>query len=413
MEGSQPIQKNSTPSGTPASASSAPSHPTPDNSLRVSWRAKLRTWYRRNFIYFLILWFGCVILLVMLWPRIIYRIKSGHAGVLYKTFSGGTVTQEVRDEGLQIIAPWNSLSVYDVRLQQIEHSFSVISTDGLEVKVTLSIRYHPKVELLGLLHQKIGPEYVQKIVIPDVQSLVRTTFGQYTPEEIYTTKRSLIQEAFQKALGNLGDKYVEMDDLLIKTIVLPPGIQAAIEAKLVEQQRSLAMKFRIAREVDEAARKEIEARGEARFQEIVGQSLTSDLLKFRGISAMLRLAESNNAKIILTGGGRDGGFPLIMDTRSDPADAKRTRPQAFEFKATGDMGGLDLPTLEQSIPNTPPAETKVAPPATEPAAAVPKESEPEKTDPKETAPKEAESKKADQQDKETAPKGAEPAVSAP
>lgn len=194
---------------------------------------QFKPWHRGRPV-FILIFVILAVALGSLWPRIFYKIESGHAGVLYRMF-GGTVTQAVRTEGLQVIFPWNHLEIYDVRLQQVEHSFPAISSDGFEIKAALSIRFRLKIESLGLLHQKIGPDYLQKIILPDVQSLVRTTLKRYTPEEIFATKRSLIQEAFQNALGNLGENYVQVDDLSIKSITLSPGVQSAIEAKLIGQ----------------------------------------------------------------------------------------------------------------------------------------------------------------------------------
>ncbi len=276
-------------------------------------KSRLFLWILKRRTYLLLTGFVLILLLLVFWPRMVFVIESGHAGVVYRTFWGGTVTNTVRDEGLQVILPWNTMTIYDVRLQQVEQKFAVISNDGLEVYVTLAIRYAPKIELLGLLHKKIGPDYLEKIIIPDVQSLIRTTFGQYTPEEIYRTKRSLIQETVQSALSNLGDKYVEMDDLLIKSIELPESIKTAIENKHVEQQLMLQMSFRIDREKLEAERKEIEAKGVDRFQTIVNASLTPQLLQYKGIDALAKLAESPNAKLVLAGGGANG-IPLILDT---------------------------------------------------------------------------------------------------
>ncbi len=313
-------------------------------------------WVVKRRVLLLFIGFILVLLLLVLWPRMFFIIESGHAGVVYRTFWGGTVTEVVRDEGLQIISPWNTLTIYDVRLQQVEQQFTVISNNGLEVEVLLSIRYFPKPELLGLLHKKIGPDYLSKIVIPDVHSLVRGTFGQYTPEEIYTTKRSLIQETFQSALSNLGDKYVVMDNLLIKSIKLPEMIRVAIENKHVEEQRMLEMHFRISRERQEAERREIEANGVDRFQTIVSRSLNSQLLQYKAIDAMAKLAESSNSKLVLAGGGSNG-IPLILDTSTGSKDRDESLLK-FGVKAgigessTTPVTGSEMPIDPANSPGT-------------------------------------------------------------
>lgn len=300
-----------------------------------SWRDRLadfgaralaayRRWYARRKFYVWLAGFSAVFLLLALSNRIFFTIPSGHAGVKFERFGGGTVTSAVRDEGFQIICPWDTLTIYDVRVQQVSHTFDVISRDGLSVGVTLSIRYRPRLKLLGVLHREVGPNYLQTIVIPEVQALARTTFGAYTPEEMYTTRRSLIEETLSKASGQVGERYVSLDDLLVKEIKLPPQLKAAIENKLIEQQNSLAMAFRIDRERQEAERKAIEATGVARFNDLVRAGLDEDLLRYKGIEATLKLAESANAKVVVIGDSH--GLPLILDTSSGTRPATDLRP---------------------------------------------------------------------------------------
>lgn len=310
-------------------ANSIPEEPT----SVVGQPGRLRRFVRRNFIYILVGSFAVAILLVATWHRIFYDIPTGHAGVVYRPIGGGTVTYSVRDEGLQVIWPWNALAIYDVRVSQVQQSFETICSNGLSIVANVSIQYRPKIELLGFLHKKIGPDYLSKIVIPQVQSLIRTTFGQFTAEEIYTSKRSLIEMTFEKALGELGDKFVEVEGLFITSVTLPASVKAAIEEKLVHEQRVMAMEFRIKFETKEAERKKVEAEGVNTFQAIVGQSLTSDLIKYKSIEALLALSLSNNAKVILTGGN---SVPFILDGHTPGGVPSASQKQAEpEPKAVG------------------------------------------------------------------------------
>ncbi len=325
------------------------------------WRLRLHRWYHARRYYLWLAGFACVVLVLALSRSIFYNIPAGHAGVVFRHFLGGTQTDEVRDEGLQLIFPWDTLTVYDVRLQQVSHSFGVISREGLEIGVHLSVRYRPKIELLGVLHQEVGPEYVEKIVLPEIQALVRITFGEFTPEEMYTTKRTLIEQTLLSAVTQIGDRYLVLDDLLVKEIKLPAALQKSIESKLVEQQNSLAMEYRIARERLEAERKVIEAGGVEKFNRTVAPTLTSDLLRYRGIEATLKLAESTNAKVVVVGGAGTQGLPLILDTGgATPAPAAVPPPAPVPVPvpvpvplpvpatvppASGPLPGLPLPGL--------------------------------------------------------------------
>src|SRR5665213_2031768 len=96
---------------------------------------------------------------IYFWPQVFITIHSGEVGVLYMRFGGGTQTDRVLGQGLKIIAPWDRLFIYDVRVQETKHSMDVLTNEGLTVKLELSIRYHPELDLVGLLHDRIGPQY--------------------------------------------------------------------------------------------------------------------------------------------------------------------------------------------------------------------------------------------------------------
>jgi regulator of protease activity HflC (stomatin/prohibitin superfamily) len=271
--------------------------------------------------------FVVLFLVVYLWKNIFIMIPAGNAGVLFKRLGGGTQESQVYDEGLHVISPWNLMTLYNVRLQQIKHTFSVISSNGLTVEVAVSIRYKPKTPLLATLHKEIGPDYATKIIIPEVQALIRNVFGQYNPEELYASKRSVVQNILQGSLDEIGEKYILLDDLLIESLKLPAAIQSAIESKLTEQQRALEAVHRLERERTEAERKVAEAKGVDEANRLIAESLTESVLKYHGIQATLELAKSENAKIVVFGNGGDG-LPLVynpdvLDNGAPPKSTNR------------------------------------------------------------------------------------------
>jgi len=283
----------------------------------------VRSWFDEHRVPVLITGFFAGFLFLSLIPYILVIIQAGEAGVLYSTLAGGTQTDRVYGEGSHLKWPWDIVAIYNVRLNQMQHRFDVISSNGLSVGVTTSIRYRPRLNVLGLLHKNVGPNYPTTIVLPQVQSLMRRVFGQYTPEEIYTTKRSIIEATLEGAAQEVGERFVSIDDILVLSIELPPTIQQAIQTKLVAEQASLEMQYRISRETQEKERKLIEAEGIQKYNEIVRASLRStdgndvtSLLKYRGIDATLELARSPNTKVIVV--GASDRMPLIMDAATTP-----------------------------------------------------------------------------------------------
>jgi regulator of protease activity HflC (stomatin/prohibitin superfamily) len=141
---------------------------------------------------------------------------------------------------------------------------------------------------------------------------VRKVVGQYTPEEVYSTKRDEVaDEIFESVLGAMAEKQVILDAIFLRNVALPEKLRTAIEEKLQEEQRAEKMKFTLARERQEADRKRIEAQGIADFQKIVSQGISEELLKWKGIEATQELANSSNAKVVVIGSG-ESGLPLIL-----------------------------------------------------------------------------------------------------
>ena len=136
--------------------------------------------------------------------------------------------------------------------------------------------------------------------------------GRYTPEQLYSSKRDVIQEEIYEETKNIvDDQYIQLNEILVRDVTLPPTIKEAIERKLREEQASLEYTFRLERATQEAERQRIEAQGKADANSILSASLTDKILTDKGIEATLKLAESPNSKVIVIGSG-DDGLPIIL-----------------------------------------------------------------------------------------------------
>ncbi len=259
---------------------------------------------------------GLLFVTVFLSPRIVYNVGPGQAGVLWLRFFGGTVVDKVYPEGIRFIFPWDKFYIYNVRIQEVRHDMDVLSKNGLTFHLSLSIRYRPQYDFVALLHQQVGPDYLEKVVIPQVESVLRTTIGKYLPEEVYTTRRAVIQKYLLEASAQVSAKFLTIDEVIIRQIGLPAQIKEAIVNKLKQQQLAQAYKYIIEREKKEKIRKKIEAQGIQIFQRIVAETLTDRLLAWKGVEATLSLAQSDNTKVVVIGRGKDG-LPIILDLRQD------------------------------------------------------------------------------------------------
>jgi regulator of protease activity HflC (stomatin/prohibitin superfamily) len=253
-----------------------------------------------------------LIFIVLFSSSIFVTIESGEKGVLFKKFGGGLDKETVYGQGFHLIAPWNDMFVYDVKIHETFEKMEVLSKNGLSIKIDLSFRYNPVEEKIGYLHDQIGRDYVERIIKPEIRSVTREVIGNYLPEELYSTKREAIEDEIEALTREKVEaKYLTLDAILIRDVTLPQTLRNGIEKKLVQEQESLEYEFKIDKARKEAERKEIEANGIAKFQQIVNRTITPQLLKWKGVEATQEIAKSSNAKVIVIGNG-DGDLPIIL-----------------------------------------------------------------------------------------------------
>lgn len=253
-----------------------------------------------------------IILLIFI-SKSTVTMDAGEAGVLWKRFGGGVVTdQPPLGEGFHLVAPWNTVIVYETRQQELTEKMKVLSSNGLEIQLEATAWYQPVTAELGFLHQTKGTNYLDRVLKPAMRSATRSVVGRYTPDEIYSTKRDAIQEEiFIETQKIVQDQYIQLNDVLVRDVTLPAAIKDAIERKLGQEQESQEYEFRLEKAKKEAEKQRIEAQGKADANRILSASLNDWILKDKGIEATLKLSESPNTKVIVVGGGGDG-LPLIL-----------------------------------------------------------------------------------------------------
>lgn len=274
------------------------------------WK-RIKVSARDNLPYLLVLLMLLLLLFFYLFDRIVITIDSGEAGVLYRRFHGGTVVEKVYPEGVKFILPWNRMHIYNVRVQQVPHQFSVLTRNGLKIDLHLSIRYHPDYLFLGILHKNVGPGYVNAIVIPEIEQVLRILLGRLSSEEVYRSRGAVIAKSIGTAIDQISRRYVRVDDVIIKMIRLPETVELAIQDKMTQKHIADAYTYRLEREKQEAERKRIEGTGIRDQLKIIAEALPAGrIVDWLGIKATLQLSESSNAKIVVIGSG-EKGLPII------------------------------------------------------------------------------------------------------
>lgn len=245
---------------------------------------------------------------VLLWSTVVVTVPAGHEGVYFSRFLGGTRERRL-PEGTRLKLPWDTISIYDTRMQADRESTKVLTEDGMTLSIEFVVQYRPLAHRLPLLHRMLGPEYERTVVVPIVVSAVREILGNYAADEIYTRDKSALLAQVDAMVAQRVESFpIDFQAVLLQRIDLPEVMAQGIVEKLLQEQKYLAYSHILRASEAERQRKEIEARGIQSFEAISGISM----LTWRGLDVTAEFAKSPNAKIVIMGTGANG-LPLILN----------------------------------------------------------------------------------------------------
>jgi len=253
----------------------------------------------------------------------VVQIEPGQVGVK-KLF--GKVQDDVIGSGLHFINPLMEVDRMDVKTQNYtmsgiqdeglktgDDAIRVLTADGLQVVIDLTVLYRVMPTETPNIVRNIGLDYTDKIVRPVTRTKIRDNAVYYEAVALYSTKRDEFQQRiFNTISKDFKDRGLVLEQLLVRNITLPESVRNAIELKINAEQEAQKMQFVLQKETQEAERKRVEAQGIADYQRIINQGLTSQQLQYEQIKAYLELAKSPNAKVIVMG---KGNTPVILDSK--------------------------------------------------------------------------------------------------
>ncbi len=266
---------------------------------------------------------GLIVILIGILTSCVVQIDAGEIGV-QKLF--GKIQNNVLSSGLHFINPLMNVDHLDVKTQNYtmsgvhdegtktgDDAIRVLTADGLEVTIDLSVLYRVVPNDAPKLLQQTGFNYEDKIVRPVTRTRIRDNAVYYDAISLYSTKRDEFQQRIYTSIEkDFSARGLLLENLLVRNITLPESVKQSIEQKINAEQDAQKMRFVLQKEQQEAERKRIEAQGIADYQHIISESLTDKQLQYESIKAQLEIAKSPNTKIIVMG---KGNTPLIMDTQ--------------------------------------------------------------------------------------------------
>jgi regulator of protease activity HflC (stomatin/prohibitin superfamily) len=266
---------------------------------------------------------GILIIILGLFSSMFKQIDAGRVGVksLY-----GNVENGILSSGLHLINPLLTVTEFDIQTQNYtmsaihnegakegDDAIRVLSNDGLEVVIDLTVLYRISPESAPKIFQQIGENYNDKIVRPVTRTRIRDNAVYYDAVALYSTKRNEFQ---QRIFSSIEDDFKKrgliLEQLLIRNINLPASVKTTIESKINAEQEAQKMQFVLQKEKQEAERKRVEAQGIADYQRIISAGLSDKQLQYEQIKAQKELAASPNTKIIFMG---KGSAPVILSDK--------------------------------------------------------------------------------------------------
>jgi regulator of protease activity HflC (stomatin/prohibitin superfamily) len=249
-------------------------------------------------------------------------VESGEVGV--KTLFG-KVNNDVLYSGLNIVNPMMKVTFFDVKTQNYtmsgvndsegassaDDAIRVLSADGLEVVIDLSVLFKVKPTSTPEILRTIGTDYLDKIVRPSARTAIRDNAVAYDAVALYSSKRDEFQsKIFNTINKSFSKRGLELEQLLVRNITLPASVKTTIESKINAEQDAQKMTFVLQKERQEAERKRVEAQGIADYQKILSTGLSDKQLQYETIKAQKEIALSPNSKIIIMGNSK--GAPIIL-----------------------------------------------------------------------------------------------------
>ena len=241
------------------------------------------------------------------------QVPAGHVGVV--DFFG-IVSEKTIPSGINLVNPLADVIKYSIQTKEHKEVMQVLSREGLSIGLEVSAIYRLNADSAARVYKTVaGGDYETIILIPQFRSICRAVTASFQASALYSTERERLGASIQEELERVvAPRGVFIETTPIRNVALPVQLTEAIEQKQRADQESQRMEFILTKEKQEADRKRIEAKGIADFQSIVAAGISDQLLRWKGIEATLKIAESSNTKVIIVGSGKDG-LPVILDTK--------------------------------------------------------------------------------------------------
>lgn len=257
---------------------------------------------------------GGVLLAIFVWMSLV-QVPAGHVGVI-TTF--GRVESDTLDEGLHLVPFWKRVVPLSLRTEERKEAGDVPTNEGLTAHLEVSLLYSLNKDRAAEVYQKLGNNYADVVVVPQLRSVLRGATTKYKSEDLYTANRSEIERGLELELTKLlEERGVRCERVLLRNVKLPEKIMAAIDQKVAAEQKRQQLLVELQQAETEAKKKKVEAEGIKEAQRLITETLTDDYIRYLWVKALETAAQNRAAMIYVPTGS--GGMPMVEVPRRPPA----------------------------------------------------------------------------------------------
>jgi prohibitin 1 len=255
---------------------------------------------------------GVIVVAVLIVPYLSTAVvPAGHVGV--KDFFG-QVSDKVLQPGISLVLPGTRVLRFSIQTREIKETAAVPTSEGLIVNLDVSLLFRLRPDAAARIYKTVGRQFEQVVIDPQLRSAIRDVTAEYEAKFLYSASREMVaQNMFRHMKNALDPRGIEAEQVLLRSVQLPPLLTTAIQEKLQAEQQAQRMRFVLDRERQEAERKRVEGQGIADFQTIVAKGISAELLKWKAIEVAHELSKSPNSKIIVL--GDKSGLPIILSDK--------------------------------------------------------------------------------------------------
>lgn len=224
---------------------------------------------------------GAVLVVAVFWigghsiGASIKQVDVGHVGIVYtfKNITGQT------GEGLQWIAPWQTLRVESVQVQKYTTAdlpldqlsgiavpvghVAAASKETQDVFIKASLIFRVSPDTIQTLLRNVGANWRDRIVAPNLLNFLKEETARYNSVDVIPSRETIRLAVKDRLKGELSKYSIDVQDFLVDNISFRSEFMVAIENKQIAKQQALEQEAKVEMQHQIGLQAQAKAEGDA------------------------------------------------------------------------------------------------------------------------------------------------------